>query len=173
MILGVHLEVLLALIYALFLMGIAFLLELLARRSHKRAEGYQNSGFTYFPELDYWQCPAGQQLVQLTTDHQQRITIYRAPASACNSCWLKSNCTDSDDGRLLERRWDAWIESELHRFHRGMSLTLLVLSTILLLAETFRYPHLQDREALVALLLPLGFVQFKLIQSLRGRRQSI
>jgi hypothetical protein len=38
MILGVHVEVLLALVYALFLMAVAFLLELVARHSHKRAE---------------------------------------------------------------------------------------------------------------------------------------
>src|SRR5215470_11573022 len=116
-------------------MGVAFFLELLARRSHKRAGSYRNSGFIYFAGLDYWQCPAGQQLVQLKTDHQRRIKIYRAPASACNSCSLKLNCTDSNEGRLLESRLDTWIESELRQFHRGISLALLVLATIILLGE--------------------------------------
>ena len=167
---GIHVEVLLALTYACFLMGVAFLLELLARHSHKRAERYRNSGFTYFGELDYWECPAGSQLVQLKTDHQRRITFYRAPASACNSCSLKINCTDSDAGRLLERRSDNWVESELRRFHRGISLTLLLLATILLVAESFRYSQLHDREALAALLLLLGFAQLKLLPSLWSRR---
>lgn len=166
MIWGVHTEVCLALAYALFLMSVAFLLERLARRSQKRAEGYRHSGFIYFRELDYWECPAGYQLVQLQTDHQRRVTTYRAPASACNSCSLKLNCTDSDEGRLLERRLDTWLESELRRFHRGISLALLVLATVILLAEIVRYPLLRDREALVALLLPLGFVQLKLLPSL-------
>ena len=170
MIWGIHLEVFLALAYALFLMGVAFLLEHLGRRSQKRAEGYRNSGFIYFRELDYWECPAGHQLVQLNTDHQRRITYYRAPASACNSCSLKLNCTDSDEGRLLERRLDTWIESELRRFHRGMSLALLLLGTIILMAEIFRYPLVRDREALVALLLPLGLAQLKLLPSLGRRR---
>lgn len=167
---GVHLEVFLALVYSLFLTGIAFLLERLARRSQKRAEGYRNSGFLYFRELDYWECPTGHQLVQLHTDHQRRVTTYRAPASACNSCSLKLNCTDSDEGRLLERRLDTWLESELRRFHRGMSLALLLLATILLLAEIFRYSLPHDREALVALLLPLGLAQLKLLPSLGRRR---
>ena len=170
MIWGVHHEVFLALAYALFLMGVAFLLERLGRRSQKRAEGYRNSGFIYFRDLDYWECPAGHQLLQLHTDHQRRITFYRAPASVCNSCSLKLNCTDSDEGRLLERPLDAWLESELRRFHRGMSLALLLLAAIILLAEIFRYPLLQDREALVALLLPLGVAQLKLLPSLGRRR---
>ena len=172
MIWGVHLEVFLALAYALFLMGVAFLLERLARRSQKRAEGYRHSGFIYFRDLDYWECPAGHQLVQLHTDHQRRVTTYRAPPSACNSCSLKLNCTDSDEGRLLERRLDTWIESELRQFHRGISLALLLLASVILLGEIVRYPPLRDREALVALLLPLGLAQLKLLPSLRPRHQE-
>ena len=172
MIWGVHLEVFLALAYALFLMGVAFLLERLARRSQKRAEGYRHSGFIYFRELDYWECPAGHRLVQLHTDHQRRVTTYRAPASACNSCSLKLNCTDSDEGRLLERRLDTWIESELRHFHRGISLALFLLATVILLGEIVRYPPLRDREALVALLLPLGLAQLKLLPSLGPRHQE-
>jgi len=133
MIFGVHVEVLLSLIYAFFLMAIALLLELLARRSQKRAEDYRSSGFIYFRELDYFECPAGQRLVQLETDHHRRIKSYRAPASACNSCSLKLNCTDSDEGRVLEKRWDTWIESEIRCFHRGISITLLILATVVLL----------------------------------------
>ena len=172
MIWGVHLEVFLALAYALFLMGVAFLLERLARRSQKRAEGYRHSGFIYFRDLDFWECPAGHQLVQLHTDHQRRVTTYRAPPSACNSCSLKLNCTDSDEGRLLERRLDTWIESELRQFHRGISLALLLLATVILLGEIVRYPPLRDREALVALLLPLGLAQLKLLPSLGPRHQE-
>ena len=169
MVLGLHLEVLLALSYAGFLIGVAFLLEFLARHSQKRSERYRNSGFIYFHELDYWKCPAGQQLVQVNTDHERRVTLYKALASACNSCSLKLNCTDSDSGRLLERRLDVGIESELRRFHRGISLALLLLASVLLLVESFRYTHPYDRGALLALLIPLAFVQRKLLPSLRLR----
>ena len=172
MIFGVHLEVFLALAYALFLMSVAFLLERLARRSQKRAEGYRHSGFIYFRELDYWECPAGHQLVQLHTDHRRRVTTYRAPASACNSCSLKLNCTDSQEGRVLERRLDSWLESELRQFHRAISLALLLLATVMLLAEAVRNSLLRDREALTALLIPLVVAQWKLLPSLRrGRLQ--
>lgn len=168
MIWGLHVEVFLALAYALFLSGVAFLLERLARRSQQRAEAYRNSGFIYFRELDYWECPAGHQLVHLQTDHQRRTALYRAPATACNSCSLKLNCTDSDEGRLLEHRWDAWLESELRRFHRGLSLALLLLASIIVIAEIVRYPQLRDRTALAALLAPLAFVEWKLLPSLQS-----
>jgi hypothetical protein len=136
---GLHIEVLLALAYALFLIGIAFSLELVARKSHKRAVDYRSAGFRYFREPDYFEFPAGHQLVQLKTDHERGVTSYRAAANACTSCPLKLNCTDSNEGRLLERRLDTWTESELRCFHRGVSLTLMLLATILILAEVVRY----------------------------------
>ena len=169
MMFGVHVEVFLALVYAFFLVGVAISLELMGRRAHQRAEGYRSSGFTYFRALDYWECPAGHQLVQLHTDQAQGVKTYRAPRSACNSCPLKLNCTDSNEGRVLEMRLDTWIESELRRFHRGISFALLILATLLLVAESFRHPDLHDRAALIGVLLPLGFGQFKLLSSLRYR----
>jgi len=172
MIFGVHVEVLLALVYALFLIAVACLLELLARRSQQRAEDYRLSGFVYFRDLDYFECPAGHQLVQLGTDRHRRIKSYRAPASACNSCPLKVNCTDSDEGRVLEKRWDMWIDSEIRRFHRAISITLLLLATLILIVEIVRYPEPHDRRALAVLLLSLGFTQFRLLPSLLRRRAA-
>ena len=91
MIFSLHIEVLLALAYAMSLVSVAAVLQFLAQRSQQRAEGYRNSGFVHFRELDYWQCPMGQRLLPLST-HPQHITrFYKAPASACNSCSLKLN----------------------------------------------------------------------------------
>jgi hypothetical protein len=162
MIFGLHLEVVLALAYALFLAAVAMLLEFLARCSQKRAQGYRNSGFVHFRELNYWQCPAGHQLLPIHAETRRGTSFYKAPASACNSCSLKLNCTDSDEGRLLESRLDTWLDSELRRFHRGISLALLLLAIVLLIAETFRFSGRHDREALAALLIPLGFFQLRL-----------
>jgi hypothetical protein len=169
---GLHLEVVLALAYAAFLMCLTFCLELVARKSHKRAEDYRNSGFIYFRDLDYFECPAGHQLVQLKMDHQRRTAVYRAQAGACNSCSLRLNCTDSREGRIVERRLDAWIESELRLFHRAISVTLLLLATVLLIAEVFRYPEPKDRNAVCFLLLPLVFTHFKLLPSLWSAHRS-
>lgn len=165
MILGVHVEVVLAASYAIFLVGVAFILEFLARHSHKRSERYRSSGFVYFRKMDLWECPAGRQLLRAETDYQRRIVQYRAPADACNACSLKNNCTDSNEGRLLESHLNSWIESELRRFHRGISLALLLLATVILLAETVR--HAEPRELFVvgSLLIPLGISETKLVAS--------
>jgi hypothetical protein len=165
MISGVHVEVVLAASYAIFLVGVAFILEFLARHSHKRSERYRSSGFVYFQKMDLWECPAGRQLLRAETDYHRRIVQYRAPADACNACSLKNNCTDSNEGRLLESHLNSWIESELRRFHRGISLALLLLATVILLAETVR--HTEPRELLVVgcLLIPLGISETKLVAS--------
>ena len=139
MISGVHTEVVLSASYAIFLTTVAVGLELLARHSHKRSERYRNSGFTYFRDRDAWECPAGQQLLRQETHYERRIIHYRPRAEACNRCALKNNCTDSNEGRVLKSHLDSWIESELRRFYRGISIVLLLLAAIILSAEAMRH----------------------------------
>ena len=165
MISGFHIEVILAASYAVFLAGLAFVLELLAQHSHKRSERYRNSGFVYFQKLDLWECPAGRQLLRIDTDYQRRTVHYRAPADACNVCSLKNNCTDSNEGRLLRSRLDSWLESELRRFHRGISLVLLLLATIILVAEATRNAAGRDLLITICLLLPVTLAETRLFAS--------
>ena len=54
MIRGYHTEVLLAAGYAVFLMGVAMILEFVARHAHHRSEQYERVGFTYRREMDLW-----------------------------------------------------------------------------------------------------------------------
>ena len=170
MIFGIHIEVVLAASYALFLVGVAWALELLAQHSHKRSERYRNSGFVYFHEMDLWECPAGRQLLRTETDYQRRVVHYRASADDCNACSLKNNCTDSNDGRLLKTQLDSWVESELRRFHRGISLVLLLLATIILGASAVRHDALRELVIVGCLLLPVGLAGTKLLASFLTRQ---
>ncbi|HTY89376.1 MAG TPA: hypothetical protein VMB80_18145 [Candidatus Acidoferrum sp.] len=156
MIHGIHVEVILAGIYALFLVGVAVALEWLARHSHRHSEHYRKSGFVYKRKLDVWECPTGHHLKRTETDLERRIARYRAEAHVCNVCHCKPDCTDADDGRLLEHRLDAWLESELRRFHRGISLVLLLLAVLILAAEMAWYRDARDWVVLVALMVPIG-----------------
>jgi hypothetical protein len=165
MISGIHVEVLLAAGYAIFLVGVASALEFLARHSHKRSEHYRNSGFVYLRRMDVWECPAGRQLIRADVDYERRIVLYRAPADACNACALKKNCTDSDEGRVLESRLDSWLESELRRFHRGISLALLLLATIILVAEMARHDGPRELALVGCLFVPLAVAETKLFSS--------
>jgi hypothetical protein len=172
MISGVHVEVVLAASYAIFLVGVAFVLEFLARHSHKRSERYRNSGFVYFQKMDLWECPAGRQLLRTETDYQHRIVHYRAPAEACNACSLKNNCTDSNGGRLIERHLDSWVESELRRFHRGISLALLLLATTILVAEAVRHAEPHELAIVGSLLVLTSIVGTRLFASFLTRQRD-
>jgi hypothetical protein len=171
MIHGVHIEVILAGGYALFLVGVATILEWLARHSHRRSEHYRNSGFVYKQELDVWECPTGHHLTREQTDFERKIALYRAPAHKCNACHCKKDCTDSDDGRVLDSRMDSWLQSELRRFYRGVSLTLLLLSAIILTVEILRHHELHEWILLAMLLTAIGYSTSKLSVSFWERER--
>jgi hypothetical protein len=148
---GIHTEVLLVTCYAVFLMAIAGALELAARYSHHRSTQIQLAGFRYDPKLDLWTCPNDQKLLRAAADYQRNVVVYRAAAHACNTCAMKTRCTDSDRGRTIEHALDSWLKSELRRFHRGMSLTLFALAGVFLMIEFFRYNDPADRALIGAI----------------------
>ena len=134
----IQLEVLLAVGYAIFLLGVAFGLDLLARHSHARSERYRTAGFTYHPSHDAWVCPEDQLLVRSEVDHERRLVRYRGRPQICNYCPAKAECTDSDVGREVVRAMDPWPHSEAGRFHRGISLAVTVIAGLILAAEAIR-----------------------------------
>ncbi|HUX11352.1 MAG TPA: hypothetical protein VMW51_11970 [Terriglobia bacterium] len=156
MIEGFHAEVLMAAGYALFLVAVAAMLEWLARHSHRRSERMRVTGFKYHQKFDHWECPTGQLLRRHSTDHQRNIVRYRAPGHVCNCCHKKIDCTDSDEGREIEHRVDAWVQSEIHHFHRGISLALMLLAGMILVAELLRYNQQRDWLLLGSLLLAVS-----------------
>lgn len=168
MIWGVHIEVLIAGGYSLFLAGAALILELLARHTHRRTVSIELAGFQYRHEHDAWECPTGQRLDRSETDHGRRLARYRAPGHICNCCGIKKNCTDSDEGRLIERPLESWIDSEVRRFHRGVSMALLVLAAVILAAEIVLVHRGADRLLLAAVLAPIGAFGAKLISEFWG-----
>ena len=66
----VAVESLLAAGYALFLCAVALGLDTLARHSHRRSELYRTAGFAYDARRDAWECPEGEQLHRIDTDHR-------------------------------------------------------------------------------------------------------
>ncbi len=124
-------EAILATGYAVFLMLAATGLDLLARHSHRRSARYRTAGFTFRPDLDLWECPEGQELHRVDTDHGRRLAHYRARPAVCNACPAKAECTDSDHGRQITRALDPWPHSEAGRFHRGVCVVLVVLAAVI------------------------------------------
>lgn len=135
----IHPEVFLAAGYAIFLVCVSLGLDSLARHSHARSERYRTAGFTYHHPSDAWICPEDQLLLRSEVDHGRRLIRYRGRPQICNSCPTKSDCTDSDEGREVVHAMDPWPHSEAGRFHRGISLAVVLIACLILVAETLRY----------------------------------
>ena len=144
----VPLECILMLGYALLLTLIALLLEWIARHAHRRSLRVSTAGFTYHQDRDFWRCPQDQHLFPVFSDSARGIVIYRAPAATCNACPSKVACTDSSHGREIERYSLSDLEYGMRRFHRAMSLTLVVLGSLILVVELFRTGGLYPRTIL-------------------------
>jgi hypothetical protein len=134
----IHPEVFLAAGYAVFLLGVALGLDLMAHRSHTRSQRYRTAGFTYHHTHDAWICPEEQVLVRSETDYERRLVRYRGRPQICNHCPAKSDCTDSDEGREVVRPMDPWPHSEAGRFHRGISLAVALVAAPILAAVALR-----------------------------------
>lgn len=137
----IHPEAFLAAGYAGFLIAVATGLEMAARLSHRRARGFATAGFHYHEDLDVFECPSGETLHRQEVDHERHLVRYRARADVCNRCRLKSLCTDSDRGREVVRSVAPWLGSEIGRFHRGLSLALMLLAGLVAGVGLARHLH--------------------------------
>jgi hypothetical protein len=164
----IHPEVLLAVGYAIFLLGVALGLDLLARHSHARSERYRTAGFTYHPTHDAWICPEEQILLRSEVDHGRRLVRYRGRPQICNHCPAKTECTDSDEGREVVRAMDPWPHSEAGRFHRGISLAVALIAGLILAAESTRNHAPLELAVLVAALVVVALAAWHLQAAFRA-----
>jgi hypothetical protein len=164
----IHLEVLLSVGYAIFLLGLALGLDLLARHSHARSERYRTAGFTYHPSHDAWICPENQLLVRSEVDHERRLVRYRGRPQICNYCPTKAECTDSDEGREVVHAMDPWPHSEAGRFHRGISLAVAFIAGLILAAESTRNHAPLELAVLGAVLAAVMLVAWHLHAAFRA-----
>ena len=166
------LEYILALGYALGLALTAFMLEWVAGHAHRRSLAVSTAGFTYHPEKDIWRCPQDQHLFPVFSDSARGTVLYRAPAAACNACPSKAACTDSRQGREIERSDLNGLEYGMKRFQRAVSLTLLVLASLILVVELFRtgglYPRIVLASALTLFCVLIGRLSAKLSQGVQS-----
>jgi hypothetical protein len=163
-------EVLLAGLYAVFLLLVALGLELVARHAHHRSKQMRIAGFRYHRHHDVWECPAGQ---PVATDYARRLVRYRAPAHACNACSIKHLCTESKEGREIEHSPDSWLESEIARFHRGISLALLFLAGLLLMVEMIRHQRPMELLILSGFLVPIVLLGSQLSSAFLAPRRVV
>jgi hypothetical protein len=87
----------------------------------------------------------------------ERLGRLRTPAEACDRCPLKVVCTDS------------WLESELGRFHRGLSLVLVTLSGLITTIALVRNHADNDVLVLVPVMLLIATVVLRERSGMRVR----
>jgi Transposase DDE domain len=161
-------EALLGAGYAVALLAAALALEWLSAHTHRRSLRHRTGGFEYQAELDVWVCPEGEHLWAHELDHERRLVRYRARAQVCNRCPVKDLCTDSDDGREVVRPIDPWPHSEAGRFHRVMSLMLVVLATLVAVVALARNHGPAEAALLCALLGLCALAGRLLVRDLRA-----
>jgi transposase len=69
----------------------------------QRTEYYPADLFQYDAEKDHYVCPQGQVLPLTTRRKTEQVVLYRAKASVCNACPVKTKCTGSKSGRHIFR----------------------------------------------------------------------
>jgi transposase len=67
---------------------------------------FKRSEFTYDPERDVYICPQGATLGPRGRSYEKRIRFYGASANTCRECPVRERCTNSPDGRRLDRHFD-------------------------------------------------------------------
>ncbi len=69
----------------------------------ERYEVWSASHFRYEPQADQYRCPQGQILQRVGVVNPDGRQLSRAPASICNDCPVKVQCTTSNQGRRVYR----------------------------------------------------------------------
>ncbi len=87
---------------------------------------YGPDKFTYVPERDVYLCPQGQELVRARAKRTESVHVYRAPAMICNSCPVKSACTNSAKGRTIQRPFDQAYIERVRRYHETAACQLAI-----------------------------------------------
>ena len=68
---------------------------------------FHQADFTYDGKSDTYRCPQGQRLAFRGNNYVTGVRTYQAPTAACAACPVRERCTDSRQGRRLNRPFDA------------------------------------------------------------------
>ena len=67
---------------------------------------FKHADFTYDAARDVYICPQGTILKGRGNNYGAHRRIYQAPRGACQQCPIRARCTDSTEGRRLDRQFD-------------------------------------------------------------------
>ena len=73
--------------------------------------------FVYDAAPDVYHCPGGQVLRFRKHKHSERTKVYQAPATVCNACPLKGECTENAHGRQVKRSFEEAYLERVRSYH--------------------------------------------------------
>ena len=79
---------------------------------------------------------------------------------------MKPDCTDSYHGRTISVPMDPWVSSVIGHFHRGISLSVLVLAELIIAIELIRHDHGMEPLVLVAVMIMVSLLGLNLARGL-------
>jgi hypothetical protein len=83
----------------------------------RRPGFFAQADFTYDPKRDAYRCPQQHPLKRETAKHSEGVVVYRAPATTCNACPIKTKCTESAHGRIVHRSFHADYLERVRAYH--------------------------------------------------------
>jgi transposase len=83
----------------------------------KNSPFFSQRDFTYDPAQDVYRCPQGTVLRLRGNNYVTGVRIYQAPTETCQACAIRSQCTDSREGRKLNRPFDEEYRERVRKDH--------------------------------------------------------
>jgi transposase len=83
----------------------------------RRPAFFAQTDFRYDPERDEYRCPQHHPLKRETAKYGEEVVVYRAPAATCNTCPVKTTCTESHHGRIVHRSFYADYLERVRAYH--------------------------------------------------------
>ncbi|OFS20202.1 hypothetical protein [Corynebacterium sp. HMSC04H06] len=147
---------LLAVVYGIFLVAIAWAFDGMAKQTSNRTMANRAGTFRYLAEHDAWQCPEDQWLWPSSFDPENRVMRYRGNPTVCNTCPVKDSCTVSHHGREVTRQLDPWPHSDAGRFHRGIAFAVAAMGYLLPLCSLITNHSLSEVLIILATVLVIS-----------------
>ena len=107
--------------YAVFLLAVAWGIDLLGKRSAERSASWRTGNFVYHSDNDAWKCHEDQWLWPAAFDPEKRVIRYEGQHAICGRCPSKNECSPTPGPREITKALDPWPHSETGRFHRGIA----------------------------------------------------
>ena len=83
----------------------------------KASPFFSQRAFTYEPATDRYRCPQGEELHFRGNNYVSQVRIYQASTATCQACPLRSRCTDSREGRKVNRPFDEAYRERVREDH--------------------------------------------------------